>query len=203
MGPWETAPEEVVEEELDIFAELGALRPGATASQPQLNQQMPSQNQSADPLAMFMDDDEDETLLAGQSAQPLESQMEAIGTTAISQEDASVQPNFASPVSNEVISELLEILVKKELHSRHERGEDWLSDLPAEAVAKIESAKVIKDQEAYHLSLIIDMVGTGQFDRLQPCFRPSRGHFLWPRHLRSHRVGIHSTMPFENFFSAL
>ena len=161
-GPWETAPEEVVEEEMDIFAELGALRPGATAPQPQLNQQMISQNQSADPLAMFMDDDEDEPLLAGQSAQPLEPQMEAISTTAISHQDESGKPNFTSPVSNEVISELLEILVKKELHSRHERGEDWLSDLPAEAVAKIESAKVIKDQEAYHLSLIIDMVGTGQ-----------------------------------------
>ena len=162
MGPWETAPEEVVEEELDIFAELGAIRPTATAPQAQLNQPMPSQNQSADPLAMFMDEDEDEPLLADQSAQPLETQMEAIGTTAISQQDESGKPNFASPVSNEVISELLEILVKKELHSRHERGEDWLSDLPAEAVAKIESAKVIKDQEAYHLSLIIDMVGTGQ-----------------------------------------
>ena len=162
MGPWETAPVEVVEEELDIFAELGALRPTATAPQPQLNQPMPSQNQSADPLAMFMDDDEDEPLLADQSAHPIETQMEAIGTTAISQQDESGKPNFASPVSNEVISELLEVLVKKELHSRHERGEDWLSDLPAEAVAKIESAKVIKDQEAYHLSLIIDMVGTGQ-----------------------------------------
>ena len=162
MGPWETAPEEVVEEELDIFAELGAIRPTATAPQAQLNQPMPSQNQSADPLAMFMDEDEDEPLLADQSAQPLETQMEAIGTTAISQQDESGKPNIASPVSNEVISELLEILVKKELHSRHERGEDWLSDLPAEAVAKIESAKVIKDQEAYHLSLIIDMVGTGQ-----------------------------------------
>ena len=108
------------------------------------------------------DDDEDEPLLAGQSAQPHVSQMEAIGTTAISQQDDSGKPNFAAHVSNEVISELLEILVKKELHSRNERGEDWLSDLPAEAVAKIESAKVIKDQEAYHLSLIIDMVGTGQ-----------------------------------------
>ena len=159
---WETAPEEVVEEEIDIFAELGALRPNAPAPQPQLHQQMPSQNQSADPLAMFMDDDDDEPLLAGQSAQPLQSQMEAIGTTAISQQDDSGKPNLASPVSNEVISELLEILVKKELHSRHARGEDWLSDLPADAVAKIESAKVVKDQEAYHLSLIIDMVGTGQ-----------------------------------------
>ena len=162
MGPWETAPEEVVEEEIDIFAELGALRPNAPAPQPQLHQQMPSQNQSADPLAMFMDDDDDQPLLAGQSAQPLQSQMEVISTTAISQQDDSGKPNFASPVSNEVISELLEILVKKELHSRHARGEDWLSDLPADAVAKIESAKVVKDQEAYHLSLIIDMVGTGQ-----------------------------------------
>jgi hypothetical protein len=61
-----------------------------------------------------------------------------------------------------VVTELLEILVKKELHSRVERGEDWLSDLPAEAIAKIETAKVIKDQQAYHLSLIIDMVGTGE-----------------------------------------
>ena len=163
MGPWETAPAETVEEEeLDIFAELGALRPTAAATQPQLHQQMPSQNQSSDPLAMFMDDDEDEPLIAGQSAQPLESQLESIGTTALSQHDDSGKSNFVAPVSNEVISELLEILVKKELHSRHERGEDWLSDLPAEAVAKIESAKVIKDQEAYHLSLIIDMVGTGQ-----------------------------------------
>ena len=159
MGPWETAPAETVEEEIDIFAELGALRPAATA--PQMHHQMPSQNQSADPLAMFMDDDEDEPLLAGQSAQPLESQMESMGTTAISQQDDSGKSNFVAPVSNEVISELLEILVKKELHSRNQRGEDWLSDLPAEAVAKIESAKVIKDQEAYHLSLIIDMVGTG------------------------------------------
>lgn len=160
MGPWETAPEAVVEEEIDIFAELGALRPAATS--PQQHQQMLSQNQSADPLAMFMDDDEEEPLLAGQSAQPLESQMEAIGITAISEKDNSGKSNLTAPVSSEVISELLEILVKKELHSRHERGEDWLSDLPAEAVAKIESAKVIKDQEAYHLSLIIDMVGTGQ-----------------------------------------
>ena len=75
---------------------------------------------------------------------------------------SSGKSTFVAPGSNEVISELLEILVKKELHARHQRGEDWLSDLPAEAVAKIESAKVIKDQEAYHLSLIIDMVGTGQ-----------------------------------------
>ena len=163
MGPWETAPAETVEEEeLDIFAELGALRPTAAATQPQLHQHMPSQNQSSDPLAMFMEDDEDEPLLACQTAQPHVSQMEAIGTTAVSQQDDSGKPNFAAHVSNEVISELLEILVKKELHSRNERGEDWLSDLPAEAVAKIESAKVIKDQEAYHLSLIIDMVGTGQ-----------------------------------------
>ncbi len=65
-------------------------------------------------------------------------------------------------LSNEVITELLEVLVKTELNSRNERGEHWLSGLSAGAVAQIESAKVVKQQEAYHLSLIIEMGGTGQ-----------------------------------------
>ena len=30
MGPWETAPPQVEEEEIDIFAELGAMRPVET-----------------------------------------------------------------------------------------------------------------------------------------------------------------------------
>ena len=71
-------------------------------------------------------------------------------------------PEPSMPLSNEVITELLEVLVKKELHARAERGENWLGELPAEAQAKIDSARVIKEQQAYHLSLIIDMVGTGE-----------------------------------------
>ena len=163
MGPWESAPEQVEEEELDIFAELGAVRPAAAQITP-MNQQ-PQAYEHADLLAAFMDDDDEDelTLLAGESTFSLE-----MGTTAEAPvEVAPVEPvvpqvSPMAPLSNEVVAELLEILVKKELQSMIERGEDWLSDLPAEAIAKIETAKVIKDQQAYHLSLIIDMVGTGE-----------------------------------------
>lgn len=163
MGPWETAPEQVEEEEIDIFAELGAVRPSAPAPVAQ-QEGANAVNSSADPLAMFMDDDEDEgTLLAGQSAFGLSTEFEeSIVEPLQAEEQPPVQAAVPQQISNEVVTELLEILVKKELHSRIERGEDWLSDLPADAIAKIESAKVIKDQQAYHLSLIIDMVGTGQ-----------------------------------------
>lgn len=158
MGPWEEAPQEVVEEEIDIFAELGAVRPSAPQAQPQ---QVQSTAVHSDPLAMFMDDDEDQPLIDGLSVSSVEANLGPVTLADTTIEMAS-RTKHESPVSNEVVSQLLEILVKKELHSRVERGEDWLSDLPAEAVAKIESAKVIKDQEAYHLSLIIDMVGTGE-----------------------------------------
>lgn len=159
MGPWEVAPEEVIEEEIDIFAELGAIRPSAPQAQPQ---QVQSNAAHSDPLAMFMDDDDDDQpLIDGFSVSSVEADLES-GTLAHDVVQMTPELKQDSPVSNEVISQLLEILVKKELHSRVERGEDWLSDLPAEAVAKIESAKVIKDQEAYHLSLIIDMVGAGE-----------------------------------------
>ena len=158
MGPWEEAPQEIVEEEIDIFAELGAVRPSAPQAQ---LQQVQSTTVHSDPLAMFMDEEEDQPLINGLSVASVEANLGS-GTLVDTTVEMAPNPKHDSPVSNEVISQLLEILVKKELHSRVERGEDWLSDLPAEAVAKIESAKVIKDQEAYHLSLIIDMVGTGE-----------------------------------------
>jgi hypothetical protein len=163
MGPWETAPIEAEEEELDIFAELGALRPSAVQATPQ--PQPSTFANSSDPLAMFMDEDEEPSLMAGESTfsittEPNESAPSAVLAHQPIPESAP-EPAIA-PVSTEVVTELLEVLVKKELHSRIQRGEDWLSDLPAEAIAQIESAKVVKDQQAYHLSLIIDMVGTGE-----------------------------------------
>ena len=161
MGPFESAPIEVEEEEIDIFAELGALRPAV--AQPVQQQNQSAFVNSSDPLAMFMDDeDEDEpSLMAGESTFALE--VETMETPPVALATPEPKPEPVTPVvSNDVVTELLEILVKKELHSRIQRGEDWLSDLPAEAIAQIESAKVVKDQQAYHLSLIIDMVGTGE-----------------------------------------
>ena len=163
MGPWDTAPVQQEEEEIDMFAILGAIPP-AQAAVATVNQPMVA-TVAHDPLAAFMDDDEEETLVAD-SMFGLDE--EPAGMFELMSEDAPVhEPVQSTPVSqhslsNEVITELLEVLVKKELHARAERGDDWLSALPAQARAEIESAKVIKEQEAYHLSLIIDMVGTGQ-----------------------------------------
>jgi hypothetical protein len=159
MGPFESAPIEVEEEEIDIFAELGALRPAV--AQPVHHQNQSAFVNSSDPLAMFMDDEDEPSLTAGESTFALE--VETMETPPVALATPEPKPEPVTPVvSNEVVTELLEILVKKELHSRIQRGEDWLSDLPAEAIAQIESAKVVKDQQAYHLSLIIDMVGTGE-----------------------------------------
>ena len=168
MGPWDTV-EEVVEEEIDIFAELGALKP-VTAPVPTTHGAA-MMTTSNDPLAAFMDDEEEETLTAD-SLFSLED--EPAGAFEFTPEPQNLFEHVAETVeagplqeptpvlSNEVITDLLEILVKNELQARVARGEDWLSDLPAEAIANIESAKIVKEQEAYHLSLIIDMVGTGQ-----------------------------------------
>ena len=150
MGPWDTVVEEV-EEEVDMFAELGALRPAQTAV---ANVSAPvAQQNTYDPLAAFMDDEDEESLMA-------ESLFAQNEETAVVLENQVPEPS--TPLSNEVITELLEVLVKKELHARAERGENWLGELPADAQAKIDSARVIKEQQAYHLSLIIDMVGTGE-----------------------------------------
>lgn len=163
MGPWDTAPVIQEEEEIDMFAVLGATPPNRVVphavNQPSLG------NFNHDPLAAFMDDDDEETLVAD-SLFGLEE--ESSGMLGLTPENAPLnEPMQSDPVSqhslsNEVITELLEVLVKKELHARAERGDNWLANLPAEARAEIETAKVIKEKEAYHLSLIIDMVGAGQ-----------------------------------------
>ena len=160
MGPWDTVEEmqeNDTDEEIDMFAVLGAVQP--TQAPVQSNVNAPMSTTSYDPLAAFMEDEE-ETLAADSLFSMNDEPNEFVETT---QQPVTAQVQTQSPVlSNEVITDLLEILVKKELQSRVERGEDWLSDLPAQAVADIESAKIVKQQEAYHLSLIIDMVGTGQ-----------------------------------------
>jgi len=164
---WDSVEE--VDEEMDIFAELGAVQ---TVVAPV--QSMNTANglaSSDDPLAAFMEEEEEETLTAD-SLFGLEDEPD--GAFEFISEPQTAVENASGPVvedvphaapqnlPNEVITELLEVLVKTELNSRIERGENWLSGLSADAVAKIESAKVVKQQEAYHLSLIIEMVGTGQ-----------------------------------------
>lgn len=167
MQSWNTVEE--VDEEMDIFAELGAVQ---TAVEPV--QSMNATNAltfSEDPLAAFMEDEEEDALTAdslfGLEDEP-DGEFEFISEPETPVENTSgplvddVVQTIPQNLSNEVITELLEVLVKTELNSRNERGENWLSGLSADAVAKVESAKVVKQQETYHLSLIIEMVGTGQ-----------------------------------------
>lgn len=167
MQSWNTVEE--VDEEMDIFAELGAVQ---TVVAPV--QSMNATNAltfSEDPLAAFMEDEEEDALTAdslfGLEDEPDE-EFEFISEPETPVENTSgplvddVVQTIPQNLSNEVITELLEVLVKTELNSRNERGENWLSGLSADAVAKVESAKVVKQQETYHLSLIIEMVGTGQ-----------------------------------------
>ncbi|MEZ7988109.1 MAG: hypothetical protein QMC65_01925 [Candidatus Poseidoniaceae archaeon] len=167
MQSWNTVEE--VDEEMDIFAELGAVQ---TAVAPV--QSMNATNAltfSEDPLAAFMEDEEEDALTAdslfGLEDEP-DGEFEFISEPETPVENTSgplvddVVQTIPQNLSNEVITELLEVLVKTELNSRNERGENWLSGLSADAVAKVESAKVVKQQETYHLSLIIEMVGTGQ-----------------------------------------
>ena len=121
MGPWDTAPVQQ-EEEMDIFAILGAVPPAQTVVAT-TNQAMAS-TIAHDPLAAFMDDDEEETLVADSMFDLHE---EPAGMFELMSEDAPVhEPVLNEPVtqhslSNEVITELLEVLVKKELHARAER----------------------------------------------------------------------------------
>ena len=167
MQSWNTVEE--VDEEMDIFAELGAVQTAVAPVQP-----MNATNAltfSEDPLAAFMEDEEEDALTAdslfGLEDEP-DGEFEFISEPETPVENTSgplvddVVQTIPQNLSNEVITELLEVLVKTELNSRNERGENWLSGLSADAVAKVESAKVVKQQETYHLSLIIEMVGTGQ-----------------------------------------
>jgi len=62
-------------------------------------------------------------------------------------------------ISDETITELLEVLVKKELHSLDE--EFIISKIPTKAKFNLETAKVSKSNEEYELSVIIEVDGSG------------------------------------------
>ena len=143
---------EIVEnddDDVDMFAELGVINHNVGQNIPQ----SPNHAVSNDPLAAFMEDD-------GFSVLEEIDEQRFENDKVVSKENSNIAESSQN-ISEETIAELLEVLVKKELKQREQRGDDWLTDLPREAKANIESAKVIKDRDAYHLSLIIDMTGAG------------------------------------------
>ena len=148
-----SAPEVIEndDEDIDMFAELGVVNHQPNHGVASQSSQVDTTH--ADLLAAFMEDDEeivesdnqDDFVFISEDARD------------VKEEIIQTKPS----ISEETIAELLEVVVKKELKERENRGEEWLSDLPADARADIHSAKVIKDQDAYQLSLIIDMGGSG------------------------------------------
>ena len=114
---------EVDDEEIDIYAALGLNTPIENTDE------APLAHDLYDPLAAFMDDDEEEEIPAG----------------------TFIEPN--SSMSDEAVESLLAILARDLLD--HERLSASLSG----GRIDINSLKIERDRDAYHLSLIVDMGG--------------------------------------------
>ena len=74
------------------------------------------------------------------------------------QNEALIETQMAT-ISDETITELLEVLVKKELHSLDH--DTIISKIPTKAKFNLETAKVSKSEEEYELSVIIEVDGSG------------------------------------------
>ena len=133
-------PDSFEEDEIDIFAELGV-----TGARPANNLAVQKQMQDEN-LAILLgnDDEEDDPII-----EPLIPQLDV------------VQPVDESQVSlsDERISELLEILVKQDLSLSE--GKEIIESIPAKAKVNLESARVTKIDDEYEISVIIDVDGSG------------------------------------------
>ena len=133
-------PDSFEEDEIDIFAELGVtgVRPANTLA---VQKQIQNEN-----LAILLGNDEeddnqiiDPPISHGNVDQPVE--------------EAQVS------LSDERISELLEILVKQDLSLSE--GKEIIESIPAKAKLNPESARVTKIDDEYEISVIIDVDGSG------------------------------------------
>ena len=132
-------PESFEEDEIDIFAELGVVnnRPVAANS---------AQNFQNDNLAILLSEDNEAD--HQEDVQPIN----------VVQNEALIETQMAT-ISDETITELLEVLVKKELHSLDH--DTIISKIPTKAKFNLETAKVSKSEEEYELSVIIEVDGSG------------------------------------------
>tara|TARA_B100000767_G_scaffold56980_1_gene52672 strand:- start:10062 stop:10658 length:597 start_codon:yes stop_codon:yes gene_type:complete len=132
-------PNSFEEDDIDIFAELGVVNNRPAAVKP--NQEFQNEN-----LAILLSNDDD--------AEPLTETQVSIAT----QQPVVTEASTAT-ISDETITELLEVLVKKELHSLDQ--ESIISKIPTKAKFNLETAKVSKSDEEYELSVIIEVDGSG------------------------------------------
>ena len=133
-------PDSFEEDEIDIFAELGVKNSGQFTN-PATRLQEQNEN-----LAILLSNDEMVT-------EPDAEEIEEINSKTVVIESSSIS------LPDETISELLEILVKQELHTSD--GEQITSNVPGNAKVNLASAKVVKRHDEYEISVIIDVDGSG------------------------------------------
>ena len=133
-------PDSFEEDEIDIFAELGVtgVRPANTLA---VQKQIQNEN-----LAILLGNDEEDDK---QIIQP------AVSDTNVVQPVEETQFSL----SDERISELLEILVKQDLSLSE--GKEIIESIPTKAKLNLESARVTKIDDEYEISVIIDVDGSG------------------------------------------
>ena len=133
-------PDSFEEDEIDIFAELGVtgVRP---ANHLAVQKQIQSEN-----LAILLGTDEEDD---NQIIEPHASNTNVVQPV----QDAQIS------LSDETISELLEILVKQDLSLSE--GKEIIESIPAKAKLNVESTRVTKIDDEYEISVIIDVDGSG------------------------------------------
>ena len=133
-------PDSFEEDDIDIFAELGVTgaRP---ANSPSVQKQQQNEN-----LAILLADNEADENLGTEEPVFSTDVVQAVENTDIS-------------LSDETISELLEVLVKQDLSSSE--GKEIIESIPANAKLNLESARVVKTNDEYEISVIIDVDGSG------------------------------------------
>lgn len=133
-------PDSFEEDEIDIFAELGVtgVRPANTLA---VQKQIQNEN-----LAILLGNNEEDDNQIIEPPIPHNNVVQPV-------EEAQVS------LSDERISELLEILVKQDLSLSE--GKEIIESIPAKAKLNPESARVTKIDDEYEISVIIDVDGSG------------------------------------------
>ena len=133
-------PDSFEEDEIDIFAELGVtgVRPANTLA---VQKQIQNEN-----LAILLGNNEEDDNQIIEIPMPNNKVVQPV-------EEAQVS------LSDERISELLEILVKQDLSLSE--GKEIIESIPAKAKLNLESARVTKIDDEYEISVIIDVDGSG------------------------------------------
>jgi hypothetical protein len=133
-------PDSFEEDEIDIFAELGVtgVRPANTLA---VQKQIQNEN-----LAILLGNDEEDDNQIIETPMPHNNVVQPV-------EEAQVS------LSDERISELLEILVKQDLSLSE--GKEIIESIPAKAKLNLESARVTKIDDEYEISVIINVDGSG------------------------------------------